>query len=784
MKDFLRPSEPHTKPICRRQPYFRLPAYPLTVYYSYFCNMKTINILRYLSFGSAALLTVVLVAASVTEHLTDSDTARRLLYTSPLTLALWCVCTITSLVYLTRRPCGKHPATLLFHAAFAVILAGAAVTHFTGETGSLTLFRGGKTVNGFLLDNGHVARLPFSIRLIDCHTDYHPGTLAATDYVSIVEVKQDNGKSTRDTISMNRILDCRNFRFYQTSMNRESSTFTITHDPWGIGITYTGYLLLLTAGILFFFNPRSDFRRLLRHPLLRRTSLILLLAALPATAGAETPKTLQRGLARHFGELYIYHNDRVCPVQTLATDFCICLCGKDSWNGLTAEQVLTGWIFYYEDWRDEPMIRIKSRRTRELLGIRSEYASLSDFYSPQGYKLEAALSGQPDKDILEADGKCRLAETVCTGAAIRIFPFRPTGSNRPQWLSWTDAMPRELPLENWKFINGSMEYVARQILHGKNTRADEALQKIRKYQQEQAGSGHLPHESRFRTEILYNRIRHSRTAAILSLVCGLLTFFASYRSVLRKQPDRPSFDRKLLTAAQGMLGLLTLFLLSTLALRGYISGHWPLSNGYETMQFMAFATALLTLVLCRRFPFLLPFGFLLCGLTLLVSTMGQNPSQISQLMPVLASPLLSLHVVVIMLAYSLLAFTAIGSLTALCIHFANRRVGTVKIFRQLDLLTIMNRLMLYPALMLLAAGIFIGAVWANQSWGTYWSWDPKETWALVTLLVYAFPLHVRSLPLLRRPLYFHLYLFLAFATVLMTYFGVNYILGGMHSYAG
>lgn len=748
--------------------------------------MRTTNILRYLSFGSAALLTFVLVAASITEHLTDSDTARRLLYTSPFTLALWSACTVTSLVYLTRRAGGKHPATLLLHAAFAVILAGAAITHFTGEKGSLTLLRGGKAVNGFLLGNGHVARLPFGVRLVDCRTEYHPGTLAATDYVSIVEIKQKDRKTTRDTVSMNRILDCRNYRFYQTSMSGDSSTFTVTHDPWGIGITYCGYLLLLTAGILFFFNPRSDFRRLLRHPLLRRSTLFLLLTALPAAAGAQTPRTLQRGLARHFGELYIYCNDRVCPVQTLATDFCIRLSGKDTWNGLTAEQVLTGWIFYYEDWRDEPMIRIKSRRVRQLLGIRSEYASLGDFYSPQGYKLEEALSrgGQPDKDVLEADEKCRLAETVCTGAAIRIFPFRPEGSDRTQWLSWTDPMPRELPLEEWKFINGSMEYVARQILHGKNIQADEALRKIRKYQQEHAGGGHLPDESHFNAEILYNHIRHNRAVAFLSLACGLLTLFVRYRRLLRKRPDSPFFEKKLPAVAQGILGLLALFLLATLTLRGYISGHWPLSNGYETMQFMAFATTLLTLGLCRRFPFLLPFGFLLCGLTLLVSTSGQNPSRISPLMPVLASPLLSLHVVVIMLAYSLLAFTATGSLTALCIHFATRRKRTVNIFRQLDLLTITNRLMLYPALMFLAAGIFIGAVWANQSWGTYWSWDPKETWALVTLLIYAFPLHARSLPLLQRPLYFHLYLFLAFATVLMTYFGVNFILGGMHSYAG
>ena len=84
---------------------------------------------------------------------------------------------------------------------------------------------------------------------------------------------------------------------------------------------------------------------------------------------------------------------------------------------------------------------------------------------------------------------------------------------------------------------------------------------------------------------------------------------------------------------------------------------------------------------------------------------------------------------------------------------------------------------------LLFIGILLGAVWANISWGKYWSWDPKETWALITFMIYGVAFHQRSIPFLRRPLWFHLYLVLAFPTVLMTYFGVNYFLGGMHSYA-
>jgi ABC-type transport system involved in cytochrome c biogenesis permease subunit len=193
------------------------------------------------------------------------------------------------------------------------------------------------------------------------------------------------------------------------------------------------------------------------------------------------------------------------------------------------------------------------------------------------------------------------------------------------------------------------------------------------------------------------------------------------------------------------------------------------------MQFLALALLALTLLLCRRIRIILPFGFLLAGFALLVAWLGQRNPQITLLMPVLSSPLLSAHVSIIMMSYALLAFMMLNGLYAL---LAGKHGST----QQLQL-TLLNRLMLYPAVFLLAAGIFLGAVWANISWGKYWSWDPKETWALITLLIYAIPLHAKSLPALQQPKWFNLYLTLAFLTVLMTYFGVNYFLGGMHSYA-
>ena len=227
-----------------------------------------------------------------------------------------------------------------------------------------------------------------------------------------------------------------------------------------------------------------------------------------------------------------------------------------------------------------------------------------------------------------------------------------------------------------------------------------------------------------------------------------------------------------------ILVLAILYLGYLIGLRGYISGHLPLTNGYETMQFMAFCTLILTLLLYRRYTLIMPYGFLLTGLTLLVNMMGQSNPQITLLMPVLASPLLSIHVCVIMLAYSLMAFCLFNGITALLLP------KTPMYDKQIGQLTRMSKLMLYPALFCLTAGIFIGAIWANVSWGRYWGWDPKEVWALITMMVYAVPLHQASIPFLRNPKWFHLYMILAFLSVLFTYFGVNFVLGGMHSYAG
>ena len=285
-------------------------------------------------------------------------------------------------------------------------------------------------------------------------------------------------------------------------------------------------------------------------------------------------------------------------------------------------------------------------------------------------------------------------------------------------------------------------------------------------------------DTRIYAELLYNRIPFSKWLFMFNLTVGLLAFFHLLYRGLHRPAAPDSFGRVGIfpsrladTFFRVSLYAAFLFQLFGYALRWYIGGRIPLSNGYETMQFMALCALFLACLCRRRFPFTVPFGFLLSGFALLVSYLGQMNPQITPLMPVLVSPWLSTHVSLIMMSYALFAFMMLNGILALCLR------------RSARMLMLLSRLLLYPATFFLGAGIFLGAVWANVSWGRYWAWDPKEVWALITFMVYGVAFHAHSLRIFRKPLFFHIYMIAAFLTVLMTYFGVNYILGGMHSYA-
>lgn len=747
------------------------------------------KLLKRTAFSLLGILLLILTIATILEKIYGTDFVNEYIYNSVPFVILWGVTAITSLLYIIKSKLHRQPVIFLLHLSLLFILAGAFTTWIYGEQGTMRV-RQGEQQTSFTDSKGISHQLPFSITLNQFEIIYYKGTLAPMDFISHISVAdKDCHRQIQGKVSMNHIFSYQHYRFYQSgySEDNEGSVFSVSHDPYGIGITYAGYTLLLLSTVFFFFSPQSRFRQLLKSPLLHRSlTVILLLFAFSLNsnflkANSTSPKVLPREVAEHFGDLYILYNNRICPLQTFARDFTVKLYGSSSYKGLTPEEVLTGWLFYYDSWKNEPIIRIKSNEARKLLEIEGNYARLKDYISTiNEYKLEKMMnhirSGEQVTDkrgIEEADEKFNIINLVCTGAMMKIFPCRNIAGKTLEWYSQSDQLPQDMDNDKWVFIRKSMSYVNEMIVMKKYNDACLLLEKIKKYQQKEC-DGLLPADNKFKAEKIYNQFDYSKSVAMACICIGLICFI--YYCHCMASQKRTS--RKAIIILNILLWIVFTYLSAAICLRGYVSNHLPLSNGFETMQFMAWCTLLLTFLLQRKFAMLLPFGFLLCGLTLMVSMLGESNPQITQLMPVLQSPLLSIHVVVIMIAYSLLAFIMLNGVTAVILHQSQKECK-----EQIERLQIISQIILYPAIFLLAIGIFIGAVWANVSWGRYWGWDPKEVWALITMLVYALALHPRSLPWFHRTMFFHVFCITAFITVLITYFGVNFLLGGMHSYA-
>ncbi|MDE5552153.1 MAG: cytochrome c biogenesis protein CcsA, partial [Muribaculaceae bacterium] len=346
------------------------------------------------------------------------------------------------------------------------------------------------------------------------------------------------------------------------------------------------------------------------------------------------------------------------------------------------------------------------------------------------------------------------------GEAFRIFPYRTAGGEM-EWLSLTGRRPSQMGFEQWEFMVGSMPHIKTELLQGHNIKANELIQSLREGQLRYAGIDNLPADSQFRVEIFYNRY-------VRLWVIGL--FILSFSLLLLLMTIRGAASTKVKGVSALFSILVATVILSVLIARGYISGHLPLVNGCETMLFMAFAASVISIFYTNG---LLRSSLLLVtAIALFVASMSGKTPQIGSLMPVLDSPLLSIHVILVMCSYVIFLLMAILAV-----------IGLTSERKMMDKTATLNRTLLTPAVFLITAGIFIGAVWANQSWGRYWGWDPKETCALVTMLIYAVPIHTRSLRVFRRNRVVNIYLLCAILSVAFTYFGANYLLPGLHSYA-
>lgn len=743
------------------------------------------------------LVLVCMAAATIVEKSQGTDYAHAHYYGAWWFILIWAVLAALGAFYIIKRKV-KCASTLALHLSFIIILAGALLTHISAKRGMIHL-RIGQPTDTYMAQDEEQGmkeeKLPFSLCLQKFEAKMHDGTNAVADYSSKFTVIDGDDKSEGE-VSMNNIYSHRSYRLYQSSYDEDGkgSVLAINADPYGIPVTYTGYALLFISLVWMLFDPKGGYRKLLKSPLLKKgalmTALILsmgniqTLHAEPATGNLQNA-VLPKETAEKFGELHILYNDRICPVQTFALDFCKKIYGARSYQRLTAEQVLSGWVFYGNTWASEPFIKIKSGEMKTAMNL-PDYASLNTFFNREmggytiGQYVQEYYNGQQDKfhqQAADIDGKIQIIMELREGISLKVLPYTFTKNVKATkdhsfikagtttWFSPVDKLPQAVEHQHALYIRNVFSLLNGDVKAGNTSRVNEFFVKMKKYQEVSSGNS-LPTATQYKAERINNAFPFATILFMANLTLGFIAlFYTIYRMTKKRE------IKALNIALPILLGVSFLALTFGLALRWIISGNIPMSNGYESMLTVAWFVMLISILMQLRIRIVMVFGFLISGFFLLVSHINQMDPAIGQMMPVLNSPLLSIHVSIIMMSYALLSLTFICGIMGISLRSHGEELQAL------------SRIFLYPALTTMGFGIFIGAIWANVSWGNYWSWDSKETWALITFMIYAVVVHTQSLPVFRKPLVYHIYITLAFLSIAMTYFGVNYFLTGMHSYA-
>lgn len=743
------------------------------------------------------LVLVCMAAATIVEKSQGTDYAHAHYYGAWWFILIWAVLAALGAFYIIKRKV-KCASTLALHLSFIIILLGALLTHVSAKRGMIHL-RIGQPTDTYMSQDEEQGmkeeKLPFSLCLQKFEAKMHDGTNAVADYSSKFTVIDGDDKSEGE-VSMNNIYSHRSYRLYQSSYDEDGkgSVLAINADPYGIPVTYTGYALLFISLVWMLFDPKGGYRKLLKSPLLKKgalmTALILSMGNIQTLHAESATGNLQNAVlpketAEKFGELHILYNDRICPVQTFALDFCKKIYGSRSYQGLTAEQVLSGWVFYGNTWANEPFIKIKSGEMKTAMNL-PDYASLNTFFNREmggytiGQYVQEYYNGQQDKfhqQAADIDSKIQIIMELREGNSLKVLPYTFTKNVKATkdhpfikagtttWFAPVDKLPLAVEYQHALYIKNVFSLLYGDVQKGNMDRVNIFFDKMLKYQEVSSGSS-LPSKIQYQAERINNDFPFATILFMVNLTLGFIAlFYTIYRMTKNRQLKALDITLPIL------LCISFLALTFGLALRWIISGNVPLSNGYESMLSVAWLVLLISIFMQFRIRIVMVFGFMLSGFFLLVSHINQMDPAIGQMMPVLNSPLLSIHVSIIMMSYALLSLTFICGIMGICMQSHAEELQTL------------SRIFLYPALTAMGFGIFIGAIWANVSWGNYWSWDSKETWALITFMIYAVVVHTQSLPVFRKPLVYHIYITLAFMSIAMTYFGVNYFLTGMHSYA-
>lgn len=653
--------------------------------------------------------------------------------------------------------------------------------------------------------------LPFSIKLENFELERYPGSMTPASYSSdVVLIDKEQNINMPYKIYMNHVLDHRNYRFFQSSYDQDEkgTVLSVNHDP-GTLPTYIGYILLTIGMIWSLFAPSGRFQKLLKGARKLQTSaaavaFVALLALSPQHLNAAAPtvddemltvmKSYDEAHAKNFGKIAVQdHQGRMKPMDTVAHDVIAKITGRSLLFDLEPTQMLLGMIMQPDLYQNVPMIKIGHKKIAVTLGLPEDtkYARFTDFFSEEdnSYKIFSAVTeasqkkplekSQYDKELIKIDERVNVAFMAYQGSLLRIFP-KPNDANN-KWMAPLDAI-KAFPKEQADAVRMSIaayfQMVAQGLKTGDWSRADLALTGIRQYQ-EKYGSAVIPSKTHIDMEIKYNQFGLFGKLVPLYLLLGIVLLIFAFINVLK-----PAFSMKwIMRIALAVLIVGFALHIVGLGIRWYISGHAPWSNAYESIVFIAASTVLAGIILARRSPFALAGTAILAGVTMGVAHMNFINPEITNLVPVLKSYWLMIHVATIISGDGFFGLGSILSLLVLILYIMRGKNGNANIDRSIKELTNLSEMGLIIGLFLLTIGNFLGGVWANESWGRYWGWDPKETWAAVTILIYATVLHLRFIPALKSNFIYNVTATWAYSTVLMTYFGVNYYLSGLHSYA-
>ncbi|MCL4639316.1 MULTISPECIES: c-type cytochrome biogenesis protein CcsB [Olivibacter] len=505
---------------------------------------------------------------------------------------------------------------------------------------------------------------------------------------------------------------------------------------------------------------------------------------------------LSKSHAANFGSLLVQNFDgRIEPINTLALEILRKLHHKDQFYELDANQFLLSVSTQPFDWAQVPLIKVNAKGGPELLNrVKADpkgYTSLLNLITlkdnkatfvledeyQQAFAKKPADQNSYDKELIELNDKLQVMQYLISGQYLRVLPI-PNDPNNT-WVAWGS----EHANHNTDVKNPFAAYL-KEVIYAQTTQnwqqADQQLEKLKSLQKE-IGKEIIPSEAKINWEIRYNSwniffklmIAYALLGSLI-LALAFVKLFSEARFVSRLI----SFLLVVVTIAASLQAL-------GLGIRWYISGHEPWSNGYEAVMFISWIGILSGLILYRNSNAFIPAAGCLIAVILMGFAHGgsqMNP-QITPLVPVLKSYWLMIHVAIITSSYGFFGLSALIGLVTLILHIIKNKKIALKVSASLNELTIVNEMSLTVGLFLLTIGTFLGGIWANESWGRYWSWDPKETWAFISIILYAFVLHVRLIPGLKSKFLFNLLSLLSFSSVIMTYFGVNYYLSGLHSYA-